>query len=75
MIFADDIRKTILKLADERGPGKSFRPSEVAMRMDKHNLQGLIDQVRFVANVLVMEGKIKTDQDGDFVHFVKTTKN
>ena len=58
MVFADDIRRTILRLADERGPGKTFAISDVAQAIDRNNWQGLIDQVRMVANVLVKEGKI-----------------
>jgi hypothetical protein len=58
MVFADDIRRTILRLADERGPEKTFALSDVAQAIDRHNWRGLIDQVRIVANVLVKEGKI-----------------
>jgi hypothetical protein len=58
MVFADEIRRTILRLADERGPERTFALSDVAQAIDRHNWQGLIDQVRIVANVLVKEGKI-----------------
>lgn len=58
MIFADDIRKTILKLADERGSTKSFAPWEVARAVDKKNWRMIIDQVTLVAGVLIREGKI-----------------
>jgi hypothetical protein len=75
MVFAEDIRKTILKLAEERGPGKSFRPADVARRMDRENWQLLMDQVWFVASVLVQEGKIKKNQSGDGVDFIKSSKN
>jgi hypothetical protein len=64
MVFAEDIRKTILKIADERGPEKVFGPSDVAQRVDRENWQSLIDQVWFVASVLEKEGKIKTSISG-----------
>lgn len=72
MVFAEDIRRTILKLADERGPGNSFKPADVAQRMDRENWHVLIDQVWFVASVLVKEGKIRSKETGDSVHFCKT---
>ena len=58
MVFADDIRKTILKLAEERGSDKSFAPWEVARAVDQKNWRMLIDQVTLVAGVLIREGKI-----------------
>ena len=48
-----------MKLADRRGPDKSFYASEVARSVDPDNWKNLMDQVRFVADVLVREGKIK----------------
>ncbi len=74
MVLASDIRETILKLADEHGPERCFRPSDVAKRMDRENWQRLVDQVWFVAGVLVKEGKIAANQKGDCVQFVKTEK-
>jgi hypothetical protein len=71
MVFAEDIRKTILKIADERGPEKPFGPSDVAQRVDLENWQSLMDQVWFVAGVLEKEGKIRTTQCGDQVDFIK----
>ena len=58
MVQAEDIRKIILKLANERGPEKTFAVSDVAREVDEHNWIMLLDQVRFVADVLVREGKI-----------------
>jgi len=58
MVLAEDIRKIILKLADERGPERTFALSDVAQQVDQHNWKLLIDQVRFVADVLIREGKI-----------------
>ena len=57
-LLADDIRKLILDVADQRGPGKTFLPSEVAMLIDQHNWQKLTDQVKLVADALIHEGKI-----------------
>lgn len=64
MVFADDIRRTILTLADERGTEKTFCPSEVARRIDDEHWPMLMDQVRFVASVLIREGKIIATQGG-----------
>jgi len=58
MVFAEEIRKTILKLAEERGSENSFAPADVARVIDQHNWQHLLDQVRLVADSLVKEGKI-----------------
>lgn len=58
MVFAEEIRKTILKLAEERGTERTFEPADVAREMDEKNWDQLIDQVKFVAGVLIEEGKI-----------------
>ena len=71
MVFAEDIRKTILKIAEERGPENSFRASDVAQRVDRENWQSLIDQVRFVATVLEKEGKIRATISGGQIDFRK----
>ncbi len=65
MVLASEIRETILKLAEERGPEKCFRPADVAKRMDQENWQRHVDQVWFVADVLVREGKITANQEGE----------
>lgn len=58
MVLAEDIRKTILKIAEERGAGSAFSPREVASRVDQHNAHHLMDQVNLVASILIKEGKI-----------------
>lgn len=58
MVLAEDIRKIILKLAEERGPDTPFDVSEIARQVDQTNWRMLIDQVKFVADVLIQEGKI-----------------
>jgi len=59
MVFADDIRQKILKLAEERGSDRSFAPWEVAREVDQKNWRMIVDQVVLVASVLIREGKIK----------------
>lgn len=59
MVFAEEIRKTILRLAEERGKEQSFAPADVARAIDKNNWPLLIDQVKLVAETLLKEGKIK----------------
>ena len=65
MVFAEDIRKTILKLAEERGPENSFAPSEVASLVDVNRSHELIEQIHFVASVLIREGKITIASTSD----------
>ena len=62
---ADEIRKIILKMADKRGPERAFYASDVARAVDKDNWQDLMGQVRFVADVLIREGKIKEVEAGE----------
>lgn len=61
MVFADEIRNTILRLADQRGHSNFFYDIEVARIVGRENWKGLLDQVRLVADVLVREGKIKAE--------------
>jgi hypothetical protein len=65
MVFAEDIRRTILKIADERGAGVAFSPGDVATRVDKKNAPQLFDQVCLVASILIQEGKIDSLNDHD----------
>jgi len=58
MIFAEEIRRAILQVAEERGPDKTFDPTDVARSIDAKNWPQLIDQVKFVAGILINEGKI-----------------
>ena len=58
MIFAEDIRKTILLLAEEKGRTSSFGPQDIANRVRQENSQALLEQVWVVASVLIKEGKI-----------------
>jgi hypothetical protein len=72
MVFAEDIRKTILKLADEKGPEQTFAADDVAQSVDHENWEMLIEQVRFVASVLIKEGKIIATSSGKVVDVTKT---
>jgi hypothetical protein len=67
VVFADDIRKVILRLADERGREKTFRPSDVARAVDEKNWKILLEQVRLVAVSLIHEGKIIATKAGKTV--------
>ncbi len=64
MIFADDIRKAILKLANQRGPGELFYPAEVARIMDPENWAKQVEQVTLVAESLIQEGQIVSTDNG-----------
>lgn len=57
MVFANDIRQAILRIAEERGK-HSFSTHDVARELDAQNWMRLEGQVRFVADVLVKEGKL-----------------
>lgn len=59
MVFATDIRKAILILADQRGAGGRFYPQEVAKILDDKNWPKLIEQVKLVAESLIQEGHIE----------------
>jgi hypothetical protein len=68
MVFAEEIRRTILKLAEERGPGRSFALSDVAQAIDQKNWNELTEQIRFVATILIREGKIIGRKTGESVY-------
>ena len=58
MVFAEEIRRAILRVADERGPDKTFEVADVARSIDAKNWPQLVDQVKFVAGVMMNEGQI-----------------
>jgi hypothetical protein len=58
MVFAEEIRQAILRVADERGPDKTFELVDVARSMDAKNWPQLVDQVKFVAGIMMNEGQI-----------------
>ena len=58
MVFAEEIRRAILRVADERGPDRTFDLADVARSIDAKNWPQLVDQVKFVAGIMMDEGKI-----------------
>ncbi len=64
MVFADDIRKIILQLADQHGPGNAFYPAEVAQRIDPVDWVKQMEQVKLVAEALISEGQIIATKSG-----------
>ncbi len=62
------IRRELLRLAGERGPEKSFCPSEIARRVLPHAWRSLMPLVRQVAGQLVDEGRLTATQRGRTVH-------
>jgi hypothetical protein len=58
MVFAEEIRRAILRVAEERGPDRTFDPTDVARSIDANNWPQIVDQVKFVAGILLNEGKI-----------------
>ena len=63
----DEIRAALLKLAETRGPTKTFCPSEVARGLDATHWQDLIDEVRAVARELIASGVLVAKQAGQVV--------
>jgi Protein of unknown function (DUF3253) len=59
----DKYRKSILKLLQERGPGKTICPSEVLEGEDKKN-KALMEEVRQSARELSKEGILEWTQKG-----------
>lgn len=59
MVFAEEIRNTILRLAEQHGSEKSFAAADVAREIDRQHWPQLMDQVKLVADSLIKEGKIK----------------
>lgn len=60
------IRARILELVAERGPGKTFCPSEVARALGA-DWRALMPEVRRVAGILVREGLVEATQRGERV--------
>ena len=54
----DTIAGTTLALAEQRGPGKSLCPSEVARALDSHDWRRLMPRVRSVAEALRASGRL-----------------
>jgi hypothetical protein len=67
VVLAEDIRRVILKLADERGREGTFCTSDIARAVDQKNWKILLEQVRLVAGTLIHEGKIAATRSGKHV--------
>jgi len=67
MTTPEIIRKTLLDLLHQRGPGKTICPSEVARQLDGSAWRDLMPQVRSVGTQLVDSGAIVTLQKGKVV--------
>lgn len=65
MVFANDIKKTILRIANEKGSGKLFYPSEVARELDPENWVKQLAQVELVAESLIQEGVLFAARTGE----------
>jgi hypothetical protein len=65
MVFANDIKKTILRIAHEKGAGNLFYPSEVAREIDPENWVKQLAQVELVAESLIQEGVLLAARTGE----------
>lgn len=61
------IATCLRKLATERGPEKTFCPSEAARRLDPSHWRSLMDPVRKEATHLVKAGHLRCTQRGQEV--------
>lgn len=74
MVFAQDIRETIIRMANECGHTRPFRSSDVARHVDPENWKSTLEQVRLVADSLVQEGiLIALQSDDQYVPFQDKT--
>lgn len=65
MVFANDIKKAILRIANEKGAGNLFYPSEVAKEVDPENWVKQLAQVELVAESLIQEGVLFAARTGE----------
>jgi hypothetical protein len=74
MVFANDIRRVILELADQRG-SDMFSSAEVARLIDSENWVKQVEQVELVAEALVRQGQIISTTAGsqDEKNYTKTS--
>lgn len=64
------IRRELLRLAQQRGPGKTFCPSEVARAVDPETWRERMAEVREAASTLCSEGVLQATQGGRVVDLV-----
>ena len=70
MPWMPSARDAILALAAERGPGKTFCPSEAARRMAE-DWRPLMPEVRREAGALAAQGRLRITQGGETVEAEK----
>lgn len=58
MIFADDIRKVLLRAANAQG-NQSLDAVELAKSIDPVNWKPLAEQIQLVADAMIREGTLK----------------
>jgi hypothetical protein len=62
-----EVERVLLALASERGPDKTFCPSEAARRLSPDNWREQMPKVSAAAIRLVKEGKLRSTQQGEEV--------
>lgn len=61
------IETLILTLVEQRGPGKTICPSEVARAIDPEDWRPLMAAVRAVAASMAADGRVQVTQRGEVV--------
>ncbi|HIK43710.1 MAG TPA: DUF3253 domain-containing protein [Leptolyngbyaceae cyanobacterium M65_K2018_010] len=61
------LRETLLRLVEQRGPGKTLCPSEVARALDSEHWRDLMPAVRALGTQLAEAGAIAVFQKGQRV--------
>lgn len=60
----NDVAEVIIRMATERGPGKTICPSEVARAMFAQNWRNHMNEIRDTAIKLQQQGKVSITQKG-----------
>jgi Protein of unknown function (DUF3253) len=68
MTASSDLRTTLLGLLNQRGPGKTICPSEVARALSPEDWRELMPTVREIGVELAAEGQIVVRQRGQVVN-------
>ncbi len=61
----NSIKDSLLKFALERGLEKTFCPSEIARKLFPKNWQDKMEEIRNIADNLVLENKLLVMQKGE----------
>jgi hypothetical protein len=67
MATSAELESAILRLLDERGPGKTICPSEAARAVGHAEWKPLMEPARAAASRLVEAGKIDVTQKGHVI--------